>query len=108
MAANINWLACACGKWWRLRLPAISWPGRSGAGHKGIFVVASKTVEVGQRYRIVREGGVPSGLWEVTRVYMPWYGGIEHACIKSIAGRSETMTLATSVIADKSRFVPES
>jgi hypothetical protein len=107
MAANIDWLACACGKWWRLRLPAISWPGRSRAGHKGIFVVTSKTVEVGQRYRIVREGGVASGLWEVTRVYMPWYGGIEHACIKSIAGRSETMTLATSVIADKNRFVPD-
>jgi hypothetical protein len=70
-------------------------------------VAAHKTVEVGQRYRIVAPGGVPSGIWEVTRVYMPWYGGIEHACIKSVAGRSETMTLATSVIADKKRFVPE-
>ena len=70
-------------------------------------MVARKTVEVGQRYRIVVPGGVPSGLWKVTRIYMPWYGGIEHACIKSLAGRSETMTLATSVIADKSRFVPE-
>ena len=60
-----------------------------------------------QRYRIVAPGGVPAGLWEVTRVYMPWHGGIEHACIKSIAGRSETMTLATSVIADKKRFVLE-
>jgi hypothetical protein len=48
-----------------------------------------------------------SGLWEVTRVYTPWHGGIEHACIKSIAGGLETMTLATSVIADKRRFVPE-
>jgi hypothetical protein len=38
---------------------------------------------------------------------MPWYGGFEHACIKSITGRSETMTLATSVIADKTRFLPE-
>jgi hypothetical protein len=70
-------------------------------------VAAHKTVEVGQRYRIVAPGGVPSGIWEVTRVYMPWYGGIEHACIKSVAGRAETMTLATSVIADKKRFVPE-
>ena len=86
---------------------AISWRGRSGVGTTGNFVVASKTVEVGQRYRIVRAGGVPSHLWEVTRVYMPWYGGIEHACIKSLAGRSETMTLATSVIADKKRFAPE-
>ena len=70
-------------------------------------MVAIKTVEVGQRYRMIRAGGVPSDLWEVTRVYLPWYSGIEHACIKSIAGRSETMTLATSVIADKKRFVPE-
>ena len=70
-------------------------------------MAAHKTVEVGQRYRIVAPGGVPSGIWEVTRVYMPWHGGIEHACIKSVAGRSETMTLATSVIADKKRFVPE-
>jgi hypothetical protein len=56
---------------------------------------------------MIRAGGVTSDLWEVTRVYMPWYGGIEHACIKSVAGRSETMTLAISVIADKKRFVPE-
>jgi hypothetical protein len=70
-------------------------------------VLRAKTVGVGQRYRIVAPGGVPASLWEVTRIYMPWYGGIEHACIKSIAGRSETMTLATSVIADKKRFVPE-
>jgi hypothetical protein len=70
-------------------------------------MVGRKTTEVGQRYRIVAPGGVASGLWEITRVYMPWYGGIEHACIKNIAGRSETMTLATSVIADKKRFAPE-
>jgi hypothetical protein len=71
-------------------------------------VVASKTVEVGQRYRIVRAGGVRSAVWEVTRVFMPWQGGFEHACIKDIDGPGETMTLATSVIADKKRFVPES
>jgi hypothetical protein len=70
-------------------------------------VAASKTVEVGQRYRIVRVGGVPSALWEVTRVFMPWPGGFEHACIKSVDGLAGTMTLATSVIADKTRFVPE-
>jgi hypothetical protein len=68
----------------------------------------NRQIEVGQRYRIVAPGGVPSGLWEVTRVFLPWYGGIEHACIKIIASRSETMTLAASVIADKKRFVPES
>jgi hypothetical protein len=71
-------------------------------------MVARKTAEIGQRYRIVAPGGASSGLWEVTRVYLPWDGGFEHACIKSIAGRSETVTLATSVIADRSRFVPES
>jgi hypothetical protein len=71
-------------------------------------VSASRQVEIGQRYRTVRAGGGPSPtVWEVVKVYMPWQGGFEHACIKSIAGLSETMTLATSVIADKNRFVPE-
>jgi hypothetical protein len=70
-------------------------------------VAARKKPEIGQRYRIVGAGGLPSSLWEVTRVYLPWQGGLEHACIKSITGLSETMTLATSVIANKSRFVPE-
>jgi hypothetical protein len=67
----------------------------------------NRQIEVGQRYRIVGAGGVPSAIWEVTRVFMPWYGGLEHACIKSIDARSETMTLATSVIGDTNRFVPE-
>jgi hypothetical protein len=67
----------------------------------------NRAVEIGQRYRIVRAGGAPSVLWEVTSVYVPWQGGFEHACLKSVAGLSETMTLATSVIADKKRFVPE-
>jgi len=70
-------------------------------------VRVNRQIEAGQRYRIVAPGGVPSGVWEVTRIFRPWDGGIEHVCIKSIAGRSATMTLATSVIADKSRFVPE-
>jgi hypothetical protein len=70
-------------------------------------VRVNRQIEARQRYRIVAPGGAPSGIWEVTRVFMPWYGGFEHACIKSIAGRSETMTLATSVIADKTRFLPE-
>jgi hypothetical protein len=83
-------------------------------GIKGTVVVASKPVEVGQRYRILGASGVPVvvgagglalALWAVTRVFMR--GGIEHACIKNLTGRPETMTLATSVIADKSRFVPE-
>jgi hypothetical protein len=47
-------------------------------------VIASWRVETGQRYRIVVRGGVP-----MIRVYMPWHGGVEHAGIKSIAGRSD-------------------
>ena len=70
-------------------------------------MVASKAVEVGQRYRIVRAGGAPSTVWEVVRIYQPWQGGFEHACLKSVDGTAETMTLATSVIADKKRFVRE-
>jgi hypothetical protein len=71
-------------------------------------VATNRTVEVGQRYRIVRAGGLPSAVWEVTRVYVPWLGGFEHACIKSVDGLAGTMTLATSVITDKTRFIPES
>ena len=66
-----------------------------------------RQVEIGQRYRTVRAGGALSSLWEVTEIYLPWQGGFEHARLKSIAGLSETMTLATSVIADKTRFVRE-
>ncbi len=78
-------------------------------------MVASKTVEVGQRYRILGASGVPFvvgagglafAIWEVTSVFMR--AGIEHARIKNLTGRSETMTLATSVLADKNRFVRES
>jgi hypothetical protein len=34
-------------------------------------------------------------------------GGFEYACLKSVDDTAETMTLATSVIADKKRFVRE-
>jgi hypothetical protein len=70
-------------------------------------VTAGEHVEIGQRYRVVRAAGVPSTVWEVVRIYMPWPGGFEHGCLKSIGGSSETMTLATSVIGDKKRFVRE-
>jgi hypothetical protein len=70
-------------------------------------MVASKAVEVGQRYRIVRTDGAPSTVWEVVRIYQPRQGGFEHACLKSVDGTAETMTLATSAIADKTRFVRE-
>ena len=69
-------------------------------------MVASREVEIGQRYRTVRAGGGPSPtLWEVVKVYTPWQGGFEHACLKSVDGSAGTMTLATSVVADKNRFV---
>jgi hypothetical protein len=50
---------------------------------------------------------MPSRLWEVTKVYLPWQGGFEHTCLRSVDDLSETMTLATSVIVDKRRFVRE-
>ena len=65
-------------------------------------------IEVGQRYRTVRAGGGPSStVWEVVEVYVPWEGGFEHARLKSIDGSAGTMTLATSVVADKKRFMRE-
>jgi hypothetical protein len=71
-------------------------------------VVASRQVEIGQRYRSVRASGGPSPtVWEVVKVYTPWHGGFEHACIKSLDGLGETVTLATSVVMDKKRFVRE-
>ena len=72
-----------------------------------IVVSASGQVETGQRYRIVRAGGGPSTVWEVVRIYWPWPGGFEHACLKRVDGSAETMTLATSVVTDKKRFVRE-
>jgi hypothetical protein len=63
-------------------------------------------VEVGQRYRIVRAGGTATlTIWEVVEVYVPWEGGFEHARLKSVDSSAGTMTLASSVVADKSRFV---
>jgi hypothetical protein len=63
-------------------------------------------IVMGQRYRTVRAGGGPlPTVWEVVTVYRPWHDGLEHACLKSVDGSAGTMTLATSVIADKKRFV---
>jgi hypothetical protein len=70
-------------------------------------VVAGGQIETGQRYRVVRVGGAPSTVWEVLRIYRPWPGCFEHACLKSVDGSAGTMTLATSVVADKKRFVRE-
>jgi hypothetical protein len=69
-------------------------------------VTAGAEIGVGQRYRLVRPGGGPPlTVWEVVKLYVPWQGGIEHACLKSVGGSGGTMTLATSVIADIKRFV---
>jgi hypothetical protein len=46
-------------------------------------------------------------VWEVVEVYVPWEGGFEHARLKSVDSSAGTMTLASSVVADKSRFVRE-
>jgi hypothetical protein len=67
----------------------------------------SGQVETGQRYRVVRAGGAPSMVWEVVGIYRPWQGGFERACPKSVDGSAGTMTLATSVVADKKRLVRE-
>jgi hypothetical protein len=79
--------------------------GRTGT--ERIVVSAGGQVETGQRYRVVRPRGAPTTVWEVVRIYLPWPGGFEHACLKSVDGSAETMTLATSVVADKQRFVRE-
>ncbi|MDB5408569.1 MAG: hypothetical protein JWL84_3481 [Rhodospirillales bacterium] len=50
-------------------------------------------------------GGPPPTVWRVVAVYVPWHRGFEHARLKSVGGRAETMTLAVSGIADKARFV---
>jgi hypothetical protein len=72
---------------------------------KGNIVTASRQVEIGQRFRTVRVAGGPlPTVWEVVNIYRPWQNGIEHACLKSVDGSAGTMTLATSVIADKKRF----
>jgi hypothetical protein len=70
-------------------------------------VSAGGDVEIGQYYRIVKAAGTPSTVWQVTRVYRPWREGFDHACLKSVGGSAETMTLATSVVADKNRFARE-
>jgi hypothetical protein len=68
---------------------------------------AAGQIETGQRYRVVRGGGVLSTVWEVVMIYRPWPGCFEHACLKCVDRSAGTMTLALSVVADKNRFVRE-
>jgi hypothetical protein len=71
-------------------------------------VIRVRSVEVGQRYRAVRSSGsAASTTWEVVAVYRVAPEGIEHARLRQVEDPSETRTLATSVISDRARFVPE-
>ena len=65
-----------------------------------------RRIEIGQHYRTVNAAGAEIGLiWAVTKIFKPWHGGFEHVCLQSIETYSRSMTFATSVIADKARFV---
>jgi hypothetical protein len=44
-------------------------------------------------------------VWQVVGIYFPWPGGLQHARLKSVDERAETITLAVSVVADQTRFV---
>jgi hypothetical protein len=69
------------------------------------MVTRSQSVEIGQRYRMVGAGGGPQwNIWEVVKVFLPWEGGFEHVRLKSVGSQAATMTLATSVVADRTRF----
>ena len=73
---------------------------------KGNDVTSNHRVEVGQRYRTASvPGGRLPTVWLVVEIYRPWRDGFEHARLKSDNERAETMTLATSVVADKARFI---
>jgi hypothetical protein len=63
-------------------------------------------IATGQRYRMVGAGGRPQwNMWEVIKVFLPWESGFEHVRLKSVGNQAETMTLAASVIVDRTRFV---
>jgi hypothetical protein len=68
-------------------------------------VTSSGQVEVGQHYRTAATGSASPTVWQVVGIYFPWPGGFQHARLKSVDDRAETMTLAVSVVADKTRFV---
>ena len=58
---------------------------------------ASARVEVGQRYRTIRpDGGAAQTVWNVVKVYVPWHGGLEHACLKSVDGSAGAMPPSSS------------
>jgi hypothetical protein len=69
-------------------------------------VISNRDIEVGQHYRTTSAAGGPAPVvWQVVGIYLPWRGGFEHARMKSKNDRAETMTLASSVVTDKARFV---
>jgi hypothetical protein len=67
-------------------------------------VTVNYLVEAGQHYRTVGAPGTQPIVWEVVAVYVPWQGGFEHARLRSLDLRAETMTLAPTVVVDKTRF----
>jgi hypothetical protein len=68
-------------------------------------VNSRRQVEVRQRYRTASTAGASTSIiWRVAAIYLPWPGGFELARLENIDARAGTMTLAASVVADKSRF----
>jgi hypothetical protein len=70
------------------------------------LVVASRRVEVGQQYRsITASGAVMGPVWTVTRIFRPWPTSFEHVRLECDEKVPRSMTFATSVLADRTRFV---
>jgi hypothetical protein len=68
------------------------------------MVGARRQVKPGERYRALRSNGSPSPIvWEVVEIVRT-SGGIEHARLEKVDDRTETRTLACSVIADRRQF----
>jgi hypothetical protein len=72
------------------------------------MIGARRSVTPGERYRAIRPDGSPSlAVWEVVEIVRT-SGGIEHARLEKVGDRTETRTLASSVIADRRQFRKES
>jgi len=68
------------------------------------MVGVRRQVKPGERYRAIRSDGSPSPVvWEVVEIIRT-SSGIEHACLAKVGDRTDTRTLATSVIADRRQF----
>jgi hypothetical protein len=70
--------------------------------------LAPRSVKPGRRYRTLRESGAPTSIvWQVVEVYAFGPDGPEHARLRRLDDPTETRTLATSVVLDRVRFLPE-